>query len=43
MLATVMWGGTKDFHPLKGGHKMFYPVLRGGGPKKFRTSNFHIL
>ena len=27
LLAIVM-GGTKGFHPLKGGRKMFYSVLR---------------
>ena len=34
VLAIVM-GGTKSFHPLKGGCKTFYLVLRGGGTKSF--------
>ena len=26
-------GGAESVHSLKGGHKMFYPVMRGGGAK----------
>ena len=29
-----MGGGAKRFHPLKGGHNIVYPVLKGGGCKK---------
>ena len=31
VLAILMGVGAKSFHPLKGGRKRFYPVLRGGG------------
>ena len=35
-------GGATSFHPLIGGCKKFYPVLRGvgGGTKSFRTAVF---
>ena len=48
-------GGTKSFEVvltrelevlaivMVGGHNKFYPVLRGGGRKKFRTCDFPIL
>ena len=36
-------GGAKCFHSLKGVHKKFHPVLRGGGRKKFWTRDFPIL
>ena len=35
LISTLQKGG--------GGHKMFYPVLRGGGHKKFRPCDFPIL
>ena len=39
----VLEWGTKGFHPLKGGPKKFYPVLRWGGGGEFRTLDFLIL
>ena len=40
---TILKGGTKSVHSLKGGPEKFYPDLRGGGRKMFRTRNFPIL
>ena len=31
---AILKGDTKGAHPLKGGRKKFYPVLRGWGPQK---------
>ena len=39
---AILMGGAKGFHPLKGGHAKFYPVLREMH-KKCWTHDFPIL
>ena len=36
-------GGAKGFHPLKGGRKTFYPVLRGVCAKSFEPQFFYCV
>ena len=39
---AILMGGAKGFHPLKGGHAKFYPVLREMR-KMFWTHDFLFL
>ena len=44
LIIVMQRGGSKGFHPLKGGAQKALPCLEGGGGrKKFRIRNFPIL
>ena len=40
---TILEGGTISFHPLKGGRKMFYSLLRGVGAQQVSDKFSHFV